>query len=611
MTDPQHNQITQQTRAAGIGRQVARLERRLSSLQFNADRLSFLRLIVFLIGFGLCLAALYRSLSLFLIALPVAIIAFGASVAVHRRYNQAIQRHKRYRTIKQTHLARMSLAWSAIPAPPETRQAEHPFELDLDLSGARSVHHLIDTAASAEGSLRLKRWLLETHPTAATIHERQARVRELIDRPAFREKLTLRAAPASTSGRVRDEDLVAWLQTETPALPGWVLPVLIPLGALNVLLTVVDFSTPVAPELRAGLLAAYVLIYLLNAGYMRDLFEAVLTIGAAFRSLESLFRLIERVPTGDAIGTLCAPFQNADRPSAQLRRVNRVMAAGSVRGNPMLWIILNAITPWDLIVAVQLRRVKIALGGQLPRWLDVWHELEALGSLANYAYLTPAAVFPTLVAGTPIIRARGLGHPLIPEANKVRNDFELGEAGNLVLITGSNMAGKSSFLRTVGINCILAYAGGVVDAAAMTVSVCRVYTSMRVTDSVNDGISYFYAEVRRLKALLTDLEQPDAAPLLYLIDEIFRGTNNRERLIGSRSYLRALVGKNGAGIVSTHDLELVHLADELPSLTNYHFREEVIDGEMIFDYTLRVGPCPTTNALKVMKAAGLPVEGQL
>jgi DNA mismatch repair ATPase MutS len=169
------------------------------------------------------------------------------------------------------------------------------------------------------------------------------------------------------------------------------------------------------------------------------------------------------------------------------------------------------------------------------------------------------------------------------------------------------MAGKSSFLRTVGLALCMAGAGGVVDAEALTLSPLRVFTALRVDDSLEDGISFFYAEVKRLKALLTALETEER-PLCFLIDEIFRGTNNRERLQGARAYVRALAAGRGLGWVATHDLELAALAHSLPTVQNWHFRDEVQDGRMTFDYRLRAGVCPTTNALKIMALEGLPLD---
>jgi DNA mismatch repair ATPase MutS len=170
------------------------------------------------------------------------------------------------------------------------------------------------------------------------------------------------------------------------------------------------------------------------------------------------------------------------------------------------------------------------------------------------------------------------------------------------------MAGKSTFLRTVGVNLCLAYAGAPVNASRMQTSLFRIFTCIKVSDSVQDGLSYFYAEVKRLQALLAATEVADPRAVLFLIDEIFRGTNSRERLIGSRSYIRALTERNALGLVATHDLELVKLADEIKGVANFHFREEVQEGKMVFDYKLRPGPCPTTNALHIMRLEGLPVK---
>jgi len=212
------------------------------------------------------------------------------------------------------------------------------------------------------------------------------------------------------------------------------------------------------------------------------------------------------------------------------------------------------------------------------------------------------------VGGQSPFSAYGLAHPLIAIEKSVANDFVIDHLGSIALITGSNMAGKSSFLRTLGVNIRLAMCGAPVLAHEMRLVPWRIVASIRITDSVIDGFSFFYAEVKRLKALIEELNAPAPYPLFFLIDEIFRGTNNRERLIGSRSYVKNLVGHFGAGAIATHDLELVQLADDSPQIRNFHFRDDVKDGRMVFDYRIHPGPCPTTNALKIMRLAGLPVE---
>jgi DNA mismatch repair ATPase MutS len=206
-----------------------------------------------------------------------------------------------------------------------------------------------------------------------------------------------------------------------------------------------------------------------------------------------------------------------------------------------------------------------------------------------------------------VFQARGLGHPLIPDEQKVCNDFTIRGLGEITIITGSNMAGKSTFLRTLGVNLALAFAGGPANAQELQTVLFRLFTCIKVSDSVTDGTSYFYAEVKRLKRLLIALEENHPIPLFFFIDEIFRGTNNRERMLGSQAYTHTLIEKNGVGLISTHDLELAKLADQTSKIKNYHFRDDIRNGQMVFDYSLHPGPCPTTNALKIMQQAGLPV----
>ncbi len=206
-----------------------------------------------------------------------------------------------------------------------------------------------------------------------------------------------------------------------------------------------------------------------------------------------------------------------------------------------------------------------------------------------------------------IFSGNKVGHPLIKKENKVCNDFTFKPQGEIAIITGSNMSGKSTFIRILGINLSLAYAGCVVNAENLQISLFRLFTCIKVSDSLIDGISYFYAEVRRLKALLDEIESP-GYPVFFLIDEIFRGTNNIERLKGSSMYIKKLTETNTVGVIATHDLELVKLSDKISKVVNYHFKEEIKNGKMIFDYKLNAGPCPTTNALKIMKLEGLPVD---
>lgn len=603
-------------RARALARQVARLERRVAGLQRRSDGYSWLRVGFFLGGILGGGAAWFGAGALwFWLTLLLFTVLFWGTVAFHRQVEGSLARHAGWLALKREQQARMTLNWEQLPAPaPFEPRPDHPFESDLDLLGPASLHRLLDRSVSTGGSERLRAWLTLTEPEREESLARQRIVRELVPRSLFRDRLLLRARlAAGASGRWEAGRLRAWLDTHHGAagLRGWLL-LLSGLALVNALLLLLDVAG-VLPPLWRGTLALYALLFFSRARAVGEIFQEALALESALQQLAALFEQLERYSYRDTphLRARCAPFLDPEqRPSRLVARVARVVNATGVRGNPMVWLLLNAALPWDFFFAVLLGHLKSEIALHLPAWLEVWFDLEALDALATHAYLNPHYTFPDLRPpdpAKPVFQARALGHPLFPDAQKICNDFAIGHLGEVALLTGSNMAGKSSFLRTVGVALLLAHAGGAVDAQELRVPPFRLFTCIRVSDSVTDGISYFYAEVRRLRALLAALDTPHPLPLFFLIDEIFRGTNNHERLIGSRAYLRALAGKGGVGLVSTHDLELVRLADELPTLTNYHFREEVVEGRMHFDYRLRPGPCPTTNALRIMELEGLPV----
>ena len=373
----------------------------------------------------------------------------------------------------------------------------------------------------------------------------------------------------------------------------------------------------------------YAGVYFTSQPLVGEFLAALLRLDGELAKFRPLLRYLEGFPYGDtpAIQQQCAPFlAGADRPCARLRQLQFVTALAGLRMNPFLGLLLNLITPWDFWVAWLASHQRRRMAGLLPVWLDAFHELEALIALGEFAALHPDYAFPNILPiqehtqaardqsasvppSGPVFAVRRMGHPLLPADRKVCNDLQIDALGELLIITGSNMAGKSTFIRTIGINLCLAYAGAPVDAAALQTVPFRLYTCIRISDSLGDGFSYFYAEVKRLKGLLDALRSdPSGLPLLYLVDEIFRGTNNRERLIGSRAYVKALIGAAGVGLIATHDLELATLAENHPQARNLHFRDEVAGGKLTFDYLLRPGPSPTTNALKIMQLEGLPVE---
>ncbi len=592
-----------------LGNQVLRLQRRIDLLEALNRRFVGWRTLAFVGGLIAALAAFNIADWVGYSTLVLWGIGFGVLVAYHRRVQMALARFITYRDLKRRHIARIRLDWDLLPVSDLTVAQTHPFAHDLDLVGEFSLHRLLDTAIAYGGSARLLEWMTAPAPDAALLRERQALVQELAPLVNFRDKLALEASLAGNHGRWEGDRLLRWLNDETqPEIDPRTLLLLAGLALVNAVLVVLDAANVLPPFWMASM-TVYASLSAQQLRKQGDLFQNALTLQSELRHLQAVLSMLENYPYGPhrQLAALCAVFQHT-RPSTFLRRIARIASAASLQRNVIVWFILNVSAPWDIFFAYRLQQNKHALAEALPKWLDTWYELEALNSLANFAYLNPGFVFPTFSTDLMTFQGVRLGHPLIPAERRVCNDFGVEQRGETVIITGSNMSGKSSFLRTVGVNMCLAYAGSVACAESLTLSRFRLYTSITVSDSVIYGVSFFYAEVRRLKALLTALQMPGALPLFYLIDEIFRGTNNRERLIGSRSYIHALVGSHGCGLISTHDLELVRLADEMPRIRNLHFREEVVEGQMIFDYQLRRGPSPTTNALKIMQLEGLPVD---
>ncbi|MCB2204849.1 hypothetical protein KQI65_08865 [bacterium] len=597
-----------------------RLDRRIAAMQKLSTRFVQVRVVLFLFflgGFGLPLAPPLVAGFLTLVA-----VVFFLVAARHRRTDRSIERHRLWKDIKRAQQARRALQWEHLPAPGVQRaEADHPFAGDIGIFGDASLHRLLDLSVSRRGSSLLGEWLTCTAPEREDILARQRLVKGLVPLRHFREHMQLEYAMVSGE-RLDGEAFLAWLRSaELPRTIRWVLPLTLLIAAANLVLFLLWGYGVTGPWFMLGLFA-YGAVYFAN-GRVRESFMLTATqLDAELGRLKTVFRFIEDYPTAgnEALQELTTAFHAEDkRPSRHIRGILRDVIAAGLSMNPVMMLLLNIALPWDFIFAARLERKRKAIEKLLPDWLEALQQLEALQSLANLAALYPEYSFPALLETpeitsgesrnpAPVYEAEQLGHPLIPIDTRVANDFRVDSIGTLFLVTGSNMSGKSTFLRTVGINFALAWAGGPVAARRFSSRLFRLYTCIEISDSLREGVSYFYAEVRRLRRLLEQLDsEGDAHPLFFLIDEIFKGTNNIERHVGGEAYLKALAGRHGTGIVSTHDIELTSLEGGVEGLVNMHFREQVRDERMVFDYTLREGPCPTTNALVIMRLEGLPV----
>jgi hypothetical protein len=598
---------------------IQRTDRRIAQGMKVSASLTRWRLTLFLIGVA-CTVTLYK-LDRYGAgngALAVFVAVFAAVAAYHNRLESRIHRLRLWKAIKTIHLARVRLDWPTIPPRAGAPPPAHPYAADLDLFGAHSLTHLLDTTVSDRGRERLHAWLLAQPPDPDQWNRRQRLVKELTSRSLFRDRLVLEAQLAGTE-EINGRRLAAVLahRIEAPHLTQ--LLIVQSLLALSTLTLGLGALLGLLPGYWMFTFGLYALIYLAT-DQGEELLEHAVGVHHEMERLGKVLGYLERQAqrTGTCLSLACAGLIGAGMsPSRHVKRAARALHAVSIKAHPLVHLAVNALGPWDLWFTRRLLQIQRDVRVQLPRWLDCLADVDAASSLAAFAYLHPTYAWPTsLAAGSTqdgahaAIRAVQLGHPLIPAISRVTNDYELTGTGSLTLVTGSNMSGKSTFLRTIGITMCLAQAGAPVCAERFAWTWSRLVCCIRVDDSLDAGLSFFYAEVKRLKTILDATQERQAPPVLFLIDEIFKGTNNRERLIGSRAYITELSKGNGFGLVSTHDLELADLEEVVPGLTNAHFQETVSAGALHFDYKLRPGPCPTTNALRIMELEGLPVQEQ-
>ncbi len=591
---------------------ILKSSRLLVKKQNRNHKLGWIRLFIFLSGLIIFFTLFFLKFkTLSLISLFPIIGIFTAFTIIHNKTIQAITVIQKWIEIKKDYLARTGLDWTNIPAAKSFSQKNSaPMEIDLDLAGERSLHQLLDFSKSREGSLFLRKLLIESPRDREEILYNQALINELLSLSHFRDKFLL-INYLSSKENFETKNLIKWISEIDKISP--IKKKIFLLGFLclvNLIFIILAVSGTV-PTVYLFTLLLYFGVYYFNRDVMSSSLSEAESISDQLKKIISILSFLENYKFGthEKLLSLCSPLQQKElSPSVQLRKINNVFSVLHMRKNPFLWFFLTLIFPMDYYLAYKLELYKKKIVKNLPIWLEILHKLETFVSLSNFAYLNPDYSFPVIrKEGILQLTAKKLSHPLIDHQNNVPNDFEIKENGKISIITGSNMSGKSTFLRTIGVNVRLAFIGAPVYAESLSLSLFRQFTCIRVSDSVTDGISYFYAEVKRLKMLIDDINLPNEIPVVFLIDEIYKGTNNFERLQGSRALIKSLVDKNGSGVISTHDLELVKLADEIPAISNFHFREEVLDKIMLFDYKLKTGPCPTTNALKIMKANGLPI----
>ena len=546
------------------------------------------------------------------------IVVFIVLIRVHSRVAQREARMRDRAMLSRAGVHRLRRHWDALPERNWESPPGHAYAADLDLFGHGSLARLLPPVTSIPGAKTLQAWLLEP-ALPAVARERQAAVQEMTPLVELREDLAIEAGRSWGASR-RIDQFMEWAETETSLLSSrpWLVWAarIIPLftlglgaahgiGAIDRPLWLIPLFTGIA------LSAAF------SARLIRALRRALPESEMLTRYAELLRIVAEAELKAPLLRALHGEVAGQEGPAhAQIARLVAIMQASEIWRSPMLYLPLQLILLWDFHLVHMLERWQRVSGLHVRRWLGALGSIEALSALATLAHDNPEWTYPELVSDGPaIIEARAVGHPLLAHDVRVPNDVGVGPPGTFLLVTGSNMAGKSTLIRSIGLNVVLAQCGAPVCASHFRCPPLAVHTSIRVQDSLEQGVSFFMAELLRLKQVV---DAAHAAPgsgrtLLYLLDEILQGTNSAERTVAAQRIVGHLVASGAIGAVTTHDLALADSAALSRARTDVHFTEQIARGDdgisaMTFDYRLRPGVATSTNALKLLEMVGLPGE---
>jgi hypothetical protein len=538
--------------------------------------------------------------------------AFLLVLPWHERIIQRQRRAASLRDLNEEALRRLARDWDRLPVPqvPEDLTQDHRAR-DLDLFGRASLLQLLGTTHTPAGRLRLAGWLLHPAPPEE-IALRQEAVRELAPEVDFRQQIEVRtrpmeSAPPDVEPFLRWAEGPPWLVTR-PGLV-WLTRVLPP---VTVGLVIAAFVTPL-PAFPAWLAVAVNFFLMYRFGErLEGAFNQVAAREREFRTYADAMALaVSRSSSAPALRRIGETLGFRGRPAhAWMKLLDDRIGLAEARRNPILRLPIEILFLWDFHTLWLLERWQQEVGRQARGWLEALGELEALSALAGLRHDNPGWALPLVAPGEDRFAARALGHPLIPEDRRVPNDVEIGPAGTFLLVTGSNMSGKSTLLRSIGANAVLAQAGGPVCAEALRMPPVELATSILVEDSLAGGVSFFMAELLRIRGVVeaADRSRAQGHVLLYLLDEILRGTNSSERQVAVRRVLTHLLRSGAIGAVSSHDLQVAEIPELQAAGIPVHFRETLHPGEetaMTFDYRMRPGVATTTNALKLMELVGL------
>jgi hypothetical protein len=593
-----------------------------ATLEARANAIATLRLLVFGAAIALVVAIVFAHLPSSSWGGVVALVLlFAVLIVVHARIHGAKEQKVAAVRFHERALARMEGKWRAFPSVGERWALEtHPYAGDLDVFGKASLFQLLDATSTRFGEEVLARWLSGEDAAgdfAEAVRSRQAAVKDLAARVAVREELAVVGSLLDDSNKPDPRPFVMWAAQQASGakgLPG-------ALRLLGVVLPVLTIGTAVAASMGFVPRYAFILPFILCIAFLGALRPRIAPILDAASSKETALSRYagmlailegEKFEAPALIALQQRLRESGASATKEMAALSRIVGFLDARNNEIFRFFIGPMLMWDLWCALALDAWRTRVGRVAFGWFRALAELEALASLAGFAFERPDHVFPE-IAPEATFEGESLGHPLIQSDRRVSNDVTIKAPGYALVVTGSNMSGKSTLLRAIGVNAVLANAGAPVCAKSLRIGRLVVATSMRVSDSLDEGTSRFYAELKKLKLVL-DLarkakkQEGKDGTVVFLLDEILHGTNTRERLIGARAILRELLTQGAMGAVSTHDLGLGDLEGEMPEhVKNVHFEEQVANDTMTFDYKLRTGIVQSSNALRLMKMVGLDV----
>lgn len=589
-----------------------RFGREWATLDAKWNQIGNLRLFVFLLSVVGLIWGLWAGITVVWVAGIVLLVAFFVLVWWHNRVGRTRRRAAELRLINEEATLRSKRLWEQFPVRynPEVRP-DDPYARDLNVFGHASLFQLADTAGTLIGERTFASWLANAAPPAM-ITERQAAVAELAPEIDLRDELSLRGRLMSASDEKPDPDpFLTWAESApTLVTRKWLRPVALASVVLLWAFALAQIFGLVSYPFWA-IFAVINFVFSLTLG--RAIYRTISQVNAGergFKQYAEAFQLLSEAHFDSAslkrlqseLGAESAPAHTALRRLQ--KRVNFIIPPSA-----QLYFPLQAVTLWDVHLLGGLEHWQAQFGMHARGWITALGEAEALASLAALSHANPSWAFPTVDLKADRLAAVQLGHPLLPDDGRVPNSVEVGPADTFLLVTGSNMSGKSTLLRAIGANIVLAQAGGPVCAEQLSMPPVVLWTCMRVEDSLEQGVSYFMAELQRLKQVVQAAEEAHGRGerLFYLLDEILQGTNTAERQIAARRVIHHLLEMGALGAVSTHDLGLAEAPELAAAARPVHFTELVLSGngssegaKMTFDYKLLPGVATSTNALKLM-----------